>query len=191
MSNPNEDQWNGQTGQPNQSQPNQPNPAGQPGQPQYGAYDSNHGGQYPPQGAPGAQDTQNQHAQNGQPQGEPNQNPYYARTPTIRTMARTASRHGGRTVGGIRRTANRIAKRTGSRMVHGAIKVNPAGSRPTGMSQFQSIPPDRGMAAGKSQDQDSHHLRRGGRGAIAWALRCCWCRTRRWLWPHCCSACIS
>lgn len=27
MSNPNEDQWNGQTGQPNQSQPNQPNPA--------------------------------------------------------------------------------------------------------------------------------------------------------------------
>ena len=77
MSNPNEDQWNGQTGQPNQSQPNQPNPAGQPGQPQYGAYDSNHGGQYPPQGAPGAQDTQNQHAQNGQPQGEPNQNPYY------------------------------------------------------------------------------------------------------------------
>ena len=42
-----------------------------------------------------------------------------ARTPTIRTMARTASRHGGRTVGGIRRTANRIAKRTGSRMVHG------------------------------------------------------------------------
>ena len=114
MSNPNEDQWNGQTGQPNQSQPNQPNPAGQPGQPQYGAYDSNHGGQYPPQGAPGAQDTQNQ--------------------PTIRTMARTASRHGGRTVGGIRRTANRIAKRTGSRMVHGAIKVNPAGSRPTGMS---------------------------------------------------------
>ena len=35
-----------------------------------------------------------------------------ARTPTIRTMARTASRHGGRTVGGIRRTANRIAKRT-------------------------------------------------------------------------------
>ena len=44
MSNPNEDQWNGQTGQPNQSQPNQPNPAGQPGQPQYGAYDSNHGG---------------------------------------------------------------------------------------------------------------------------------------------------
>lgn len=64
MSNPNEDQWNGQTGQPNQSQPNQPNPAGQPGQPQYGAYDSNHGGQYPPQGAPGAQDTQNQHAQN-------------------------------------------------------------------------------------------------------------------------------
>ena len=36
-----------------------------------------HGGQYPPQGAPGAQDTQNQHAQNGQPQGEPNQNPYY------------------------------------------------------------------------------------------------------------------
>lgn len=77
MSNPNEDQWNGQTGQPNQSQPSQPNPAGQPGQPQYGAYDSNHGGQYPPQGAPGAQDTQNQHAQNGQPQGEPNQNPYY------------------------------------------------------------------------------------------------------------------
>ena len=40
-----------------------------------------------------------------------------ARTPTIRTMARTASRHGGRTVGGIRRTANRIAKRAGSRMV--------------------------------------------------------------------------
>ena len=77
MSNPNEDQWNGQTGQPNQSQPNQPNPAGQPGQPQYGAYDSNHGGQYPPQGAPGAQDTQNQQAQNGQPQGGPNQNPYY------------------------------------------------------------------------------------------------------------------
>ena len=30
--------------------------------------------------------------------------------------------------------------------------------------QFQSIPPDRGMAAGKGQDQDSHHLRRGGRG---------------------------
>ena len=77
MSNPNEGQWNGQTGQPNQSQPSQPNPAGQPGQPQYGAYDSNHGGQYPPQGAPGAQDTQNQQAQNGQPQGGPNQNPYY------------------------------------------------------------------------------------------------------------------
>ena len=74
MSNPNEGQWNGQTGQPNQSQPSQPNPAGQP---QYGAYDSNHGGQYPPQGAPGAQDTQNQQAQNGQPQGGPNQNPYY------------------------------------------------------------------------------------------------------------------
>ena len=54
-------------------------------------------------------------------------------TPTIRTMARTASQHGVRTVGGIRRTANRIAKRTGIRMVHGAIKVNPAGSRPTGM----------------------------------------------------------
>ena len=28
-------------------------------------------------GAPGAQDTQNQQAQNGQPQGGPNQNPYY------------------------------------------------------------------------------------------------------------------
>ena len=130
MSNPNEGQWNGQTGQPNQSQPSQPNPAGQP---QYGAYDSNHGGQYPPQGAPGAQDTQNQQAQNGQPQGG-TRTRTTARTPTIRTMARTASRHGGRTVGGIRRTANRIAKRTGSRMVHGAIKVNPAGSRPTGMS---------------------------------------------------------
>ena len=116
MSNPNEDQWNGQTGQPN---PNQPNPAGQPGQPQYGAYDSNHGGQYPPQGAPGAQDTQNQHAQNGQPQGEPNQNPYYgpyAYNPNYGP------------------NGQRIAKRTGSRMVHGAIKVNPAGSRPTGMS---------------------------------------------------------
>ena len=130
MSNPNEDQWNGQTGQPNQSQPSQPNPAGQP---QYGAYDSNHGGQYPPQGAPGAQDTQNQQAQNGQPQGGPNQNPYYgpyAYNPNYGPNGR----HGGRTVGGIRRTANRIAKRTGSRMVHGAIKVNPAGSRPTGMS---------------------------------------------------------
>ena len=119
---------------PAQPEPAEPAESGGAGQPQYGAYDSNHGGQYPPQGAPGAQDTQNQQAQNGQPQGGPNQNPYYGPYATIRTMARTASRHGGRTVGGIRRTANRIAKRTGSRMVHGAIKVNPAGSRPTGMS---------------------------------------------------------
>nr|WP_234446010.1 hypothetical protein [Bifidobacterium longum] len=97
MSNPNEGQWNGQTGQPNQSQPSQPNqsqpsqpnPAGRPGQPQYGAYDSNHGGQYPPQGAPGAQDTQNQQAQNGQPQADRTRTRTTARTPTIRTMART------------------------------------------------------------------------------------------------------
>ena len=75
MSNPNEGQWNGQTGQPNQSQPSQPNPAGQP---QYGAYDSNHGGQYPPQGAPGAQDTQNQQAQNGQPAWGPDGRRYQA-----------------------------------------------------------------------------------------------------------------
>lgn len=49
MGDPNDGQWNGQ---PNQNQPNQQ------GYPQYGAYDSNHGGQYPPQGAQGQNDRQ-------------------------------------------------------------------------------------------------------------------------------------
>ena len=138
MSNPNEGQWNGQTGQPNQSQPSQPirraNRANRANR-SMARMTAIMAANILRKDCAGAQDTQNQHAQNGQPQGEPNQNPYYgpyAYNPNA--MARTASRHGGRTVGGIRRTANRIAKRTGSRMVHGAIKVNPAGSRPTGMS---------------------------------------------------------
>lgn len=58
MGDPNDGQWNGQ---PNQNQPNQQ------GYPQYGAYDSNHGGQFPTQGAQGPQG----------PQGGPGQNPYY------------------------------------------------------------------------------------------------------------------
>ena len=64
MGDPNDGQWNGQ---PNQNQPNQQ------GYPQYGAYDSNHGGQYPPQGAQGQNDRQ----------GGANQNPYgpYAYNP--------------------------------------------------------------------------------------------------------------
>lgn len=58
MSDVNGGQWNGQQGQSPQ------------GQPQYSAYDSNHGGQYPPQGAPDGQGAQGA-------QGAPNQNPYY------------------------------------------------------------------------------------------------------------------
>lgn len=167
MSNPNEDQWNGQTGQPNQSQPNQPNPAGQPGQPQYGAYDSNHGGPYH-SARWRERKTLGNLACAERPatrRTEPRTRTT-ARTPAIRTMARTASRHGGRTVGGIRRTANRIAKRgTGSRW-SGTIEVARLAADQLVCRQFQSIPPDRGMAAGKARP-DSHHLRRGG----AWPYR--------------------
>ena len=56
MGDPNDGQWNGQ--------PNRQDQSGQQGQPRYGAYDSNHGGQFPTQGAQG-------------PQGGPGQNPYY------------------------------------------------------------------------------------------------------------------
>mgnify|MGYP000694773508 CR=1 FL=1 len=149
---------------PNQSQPNQPNPAGQPGQPQYGAYDSNHGGQYPPQGAPGAQDTQNQHAQNGQPQGEPNQNPYYAPyayNPNYGPNGQPAWGPDGR------------------RYQADGQSNSQADGQPNGPWGDQSQPrlaadhwyvgnfsPFRLIeeCCRKSQDQDSHHLRRGGRG---------------------------
>ena len=59
MGDPNDGQWNGQ--------PNRQDQSGQQGQPRYGAYDSNHGGQFPTQGAQGPQG----------PQGGPGQNPYY------------------------------------------------------------------------------------------------------------------
>lgn len=69
MSDVNGGQWNGQQGQPGQQGQSQQGQSQQ-GQPQYGAYDSNHGGQYPPQGAPDGQGAQGA-------QGAPNQNPYY------------------------------------------------------------------------------------------------------------------
>lgn len=57
------------------SDPNTPNGDNQNSQqPQYGAYDSNHGGQYPPQqGAPQGQQNNQQYP----PQGGPYQQPYY------------------------------------------------------------------------------------------------------------------
>lgn len=165
MSNPNEDQWNGQTGQPNQSQPSQPNPAGQPGQPQYGAYDSNHGGQYPPQGAPGAQDTQNQQAQNGQPQGGPNQNPYYgpyAYNPNYGPNGQPAWGPDGR-----RYQADGQSNSQADGQPNGpwGDQSQPGWQQTNwyvgNFSPFRLIEE---WLPGKSQDQDSHHLRRGGRG---------------------------
>ena len=162
MSNPNEDQWNGQTGQPNQSQPNQPNPAGQPGQPQYGAYDSNHAANILRKVRRERKTLRISMRRTASHKANRTRTRTTARTPTIRTMARTASRHGGRTVGGIRRTANRIAKRTGSEWSMGRSKSTrlAADQRYVGISVIRLIED----AAGKSQDQDSHHLRRGGRG---------------------------